>query len=55
MKVWIYNIFTTVQMRCKCVCKFCVCDISAIVNESFIFTIVLMSHIPYLLTHMHHI
>ena len=32
-----------------------VCDVSAIVNESFIFTIVLMSHIPYLLTHLHHI
>ena len=31
------------------------CDISAIVNESFIFTIVLMSRIPYLLTHLHHI
>ena len=39
-------------MWCKCVCKYCICDISAIVNESFIFTIVLMSHIPCLLTHL---
>ena len=34
---------------------YCIHDISAIVNESFIFTIVLMSHIPCLLTHLHHI
>ena len=34
MKVWIYNVFTTIQMWCKCVCKYCICDISAIVNES---------------------
>ena len=52
MKVWIYNIFTTVQMWCKCVC---ICEISAIVNESFIFTIVLMLHIPYFLTDLHHV
>ena len=25
-------------MWCKCVCKYCICDISAIVNENFIFT-----------------
>ena len=36
----------TVQMWCKCVSKYCTCDISNIVNESFIFTMVLMSHIP---------
>ena len=34
-------------MGCKSVCKYCVCDISAIVNQSFIFTTVLMSHITY--------
>ena len=34
------------------ICKYWMRDISAIVNESFIFTIVLMSHIPYLLTHL---
>ena len=33
-----------------CICKYCICGISAIVNEFFKFTIVLMSHIPYLLT-----
>ena len=55
MKVWINNTFTTVQMWCTCLCKYGICDISAIVNESFIFTAVLMSHIPYLLTHLHHI
>ena len=54
MKVWIYNIFTTVQMWRICVCKYGICDISAIVNESFIFTMVLVSHIPYLLTHLYH-
>ena len=41
-------------MWCKYIyiCKYCICDISTIVNEFFIFTIVLMSHIPYLLTHL---
>ena len=34
MKVWIYNIFTTDQMWCICVCKYGICDISAIVHES---------------------
>ena len=29
--------------------KYCICDISAIVNESIIFTAVLMSHV----THLH--
>ena len=48
----IYYYSNMVQM---CVCKYCICDLSAIVNESFIFTIVLMSHIPYLLTHLHRI
>ena len=38
MKAWIYNILTTVQMWRKCVC---ICNISAIVNENFIFTAVL--------------
>ena len=38
--------FTIIQMNCKCVCKY---DISAIVNESFIFTPVLI--LPYLLAH----
>ena len=33
-------------------CKYGICDISSIVNESFIFLTVLMSHIPYLLTHL---
>ena len=46
MKVWIYNILTTDQMWCTCVCKYGICDISTIVNKSFMF-IVLMSHIPY--------
>ena len=36
----------------KCACKYCICDISAIVNERFIFTAVLMSHMTYLLTHL---
>ena len=45
---WIYNVLTIKQMWCKCVCKYCICDISTIVNESFIFTTVLMS--PDLLT-----
>ena len=50
--LWIYIAFTIIQISCKCVWKYCTCDISAIVNESFIFTIVLMSHIPYLLKHL---
>ena len=55
VKVWIYNTFTTDQMWFTCVCKYCICDISAVVNESFIFTMVLMSHIQYLHTYVHHI
>ena len=51
----LYIVFTIIQIWCKCVCKYCACDISAIVNESFISTIVLISHIPYLLTHLRHI
>ena len=53
--IWIYFVFTIIQIWCTCVCKYCICDISAIVNESFIFTIVLMSDILYFLTPLHHI
>ena len=56
MKVWIYNIFTTDQMWCKCVCKYGICDINTIVNIKDSFTIAEMSHIQYLHnTHVHHI
>ena len=55
MKVWIYNIFTTDQMWCKCVSKYGICDINTIVNIKLSFTIAEMSHIQYLHTHVHHI
>ena len=52
MKVWIYNIFTTDEMWCKCVSKYCICDINIIVNIKDSFTIAEMSHIQYLHTHL---
>ena len=55
MKVWIYNIFTTDQMWYKYVSKYGICDINTVVNIKDSFTTVLMSHVPYLLTHLHHI
>ena len=55
MRVWIYNIFTADQMWCKCVSKYGICDINTIVNIKDSFTIVLMSHIRYFHTHLHHI
>ena len=54
MKVWIYNIFTTDQMWCKCVSKYGICDINTIANIKLSFTIAEMSHIQYLHTHLHH-
>ena len=44
MKVWIYNIFTTVQMWCKCVSKYCICDINTVVNIKLSFTIARKCH-----------
>ena len=55
MKVWIYNIFTTDQMWCKCVSKYGICDINTVVNIKLSFTIAEMSHIQYLHTDVHHI
>ena len=44
-----------VQMWCKCVSKYGICDINTIVNINLSFTIAEMSHVQYLHTHLHHI
>ena len=55
MIVWIYNIFTTDQMWCKCVSKYGICDINSVVNIKDSFTITEMSHTQNLHTHLHRI
>ena len=33
--IWIYNVFTSNQMWCKCVCKYGICDINTVVHMNY--------------------